>query len=407
MKYLIYCRKSSEEEERQALSIESQLQELREYASRQGLRVIREFIESKSAKTPGRVIFNQMLIAIENGEADGILAWQPDRLSRNSVDGGKIIYLIDQGIIQDLKFTSYYYENTPHGKFNLSIAFGFSKMYVDRLSEDVKRGIREKIRRGEFPGKAPYGYFNHPKTRKIEGDPKNFEFIKSLLERFAEGEISQAQIREEIYQASFRTRSGNKPHFGAIIHMLSNPFYYGVFRLKEELYQGSHQAMISKGTLDKIQRRLERNPQKINFHNHKNASKDFYFQGLASCGFCGYAITKEWHKKKSGKVFKYFRCSRKSKTCTKKVINENDLTQVLKRGGAQKELESAQEFECMFIQSMLKEIRPKTDEDGLFSSGLGEDVVYQMMDEAIAKEIAKSPNGFGIADAVMKQNFEE
>lgn len=88
-------------------------------------------------------------------------------------------------------------------------------------------------------------------------------------------------------------------------------------------------------------------------------------------------------------------------------LSENDLTQVLKRGGAQKELESAQEFESMFIQSMLKEIRPKTDEDGLFSSGLGEDVFYQMMDEAIAKEIAKSPNGFGIADAVMKQNFEE
>ena len=65
----------------------------------------------------------------------------------------------------------------------------------------------------------------------------------------------------------------------------------------------------------------------INFHNHKNETKDFYFQGLASCGFCGYAITKEWHKKKSGKVFKYYRCSRKSKTytCTEKAINEKDL----------------------------------------------------------------------------------
>ncbi|MEY3370113.1 MAG: hypothetical protein RLZZ361_783 [Cyanobacteriota bacterium] len=88
-------------------------------------------------------------------------------------------------------------------------------------------------------------------------------------------------------------------------------------------------------------------------------------------------------------------------------ISEKDITKVLKRGDGHKELESAQEFESLFIQSMLKEIRPKTDEDGLFSSGLGEDVFYQMMDEAIAKEIAKSPNGFGIADAVMKQNFEE
>jgi site-specific DNA recombinase len=327
MKYFIYCRKSSEEEERQALSIESQLQELREYASKQGLNVVREYIESKSAKKPGREIFNKLLLEIEAGEADGILAWQPDRLSRNSVDGGKIIYLIDQGIIKDLKFPSYYFENTPHGKFNLSIAFGFSKMYVDRLSEDVKRGIREKIRRGEFPGKATLGYYNHPKTRKIEPNPTHFKFIKSLLERFAEGEISQTQIREEMYQAGFRTRNGNKPSFFSISHMLKNPFYYGVFRLKEELYQGTHQAMISKNTFDKIQKRLEKNPKKVNFHNHRNEEKEFYFQGLASCGFCGYAITKEWHKKKSGKVFKYYRCSRKSKTCTckEKAINEKDL----------------------------------------------------------------------------------
>ena len=87
MKYFIYCRKSSEEEERQALSIESQLQELREYAEQKGLMVVKEFIESRSAKKPGRPIFNQMLEAIERCEADGILAWQPDRLSRNSVDG--------------------------------------------------------------------------------------------------------------------------------------------------------------------------------------------------------------------------------------------------------------------------------------------------------------------------------
>ena len=327
MKYLIYCRKSSEEEERQALSIESQLQELREYASQQGLTIVNEYIESKSAKKPGREVFNKLLLEIETGEADGILTWQPDRLSRNSVDGGKIIYLIDEGIIKDLKFPSYYFENTPHGKFNLSIAFGFSKMYVDRLSEDVKRGIREKIRRGEFPGKAPLGYYNHPKKRTVEINPESFSLVKNILERFADGEITQTQIRNELYEKGFKTRTGNKPNFFGISDMLKNPFYYGVFRLKGELYEGSHQAMISKDTFNKIQRRLEKNPKKINFHNNRNEEKEFYFQGLASCGFCGYAITKEWHKKKSGKVFKYYRCSRKSKTCTckERAVNEKDL----------------------------------------------------------------------------------
>lgn len=86
-------------------------------------------------------------------------------------------------------------------------------------------------------------------------------------------------------------------------------------------------------------------------------------------------------------------------------LKENDFTQVLNKRGADKELESAQEFESMFIQSMLKEIRPVRDEESLFGGGLGEDMFYQMMDEAIAKEISKSSNNFGIAESVMKQNF--
>lgn len=168
MNYFIYARKSTDSEDRQVLSIDAQLNELREFAERQGLKIVREFIESKSAKTPGREIFNQMLVALENGEADGIISWQPDRLSRNSIDGGKVIYLIDQNIIQDLKFPTYLFDKSPHGKFNLSLAFGFSKLYVDNLSQNVKRGIREKLRRGEFPGPAPLGYINNLKIKTIE-----------------------------------------------------------------------------------------------------------------------------------------------------------------------------------------------------------------------------------------------
>lgn len=177
MKYFIYCRKSSEEEERQALSIESQLIELREFAQKEALTVVREHTESKSAKTLGRPLFEEMIKAIENGEADGIIAWAPDRISRNSVDGGRIIYLVDQGIIKDLKFPTYIFDSSPHGKFNLSIAFGQAKLYTDAMIENIMRGIRQKIRKGEYPGMAPYGYFNHHKTRTIEPDPETYLLI--------------------------------------------------------------------------------------------------------------------------------------------------------------------------------------------------------------------------------------
>ena len=94
IKYFIYCRKSSEDEERQVLSIEAQLAGLREFAKQNNLFVVKEFCESKTAKEPGREVFNSMLLEIEKGNASGILAWNPDRLARNSVDGGRVIYLM-------------------------------------------------------------------------------------------------------------------------------------------------------------------------------------------------------------------------------------------------------------------------------------------------------------------------
>src|SRR3989338_7509185 len=128
---------------KQILSIEAQIIELRIFAEREKIEIVEEFIEAMTAKEPGRPIFNRMLERIEKREAQGILSWHPDRLARNSVDGGRIIYLIDTGIIQFLKFPTFWFEATPQGKFMLNIAFGQSKYFVDNLSENTKRGIRQ------------------------------------------------------------------------------------------------------------------------------------------------------------------------------------------------------------------------------------------------------------------------
>jgi len=158
IRYFIYIRKSTDEEDRQVLSLEAQEIELKEFARKEKLEIVGIFKESQTAKEPGRPIFNDMLSRIEKGEANGILAWHPDRLARNSVDGGKIIYFIDSGKIQLLKFPTFWFEPTPQGKFMLNIAFGQSKYFVDNLSENTKRGLRQKLRRGELPGYAPLGY---------------------------------------------------------------------------------------------------------------------------------------------------------------------------------------------------------------------------------------------------------
>src|SRR3989344_8065745 len=120
-KCVLYARKSTEEDDQQIMSIEAQLFELREYAQRERIEVVKVFTEAKSAKKPGRDQFAKMIGYIESSsESLGILSWHPDRLARHSVDGGKIIYLVDTGIILEMKFPTFWFDPTPQGKFMLS-----------------------------------------------------------------------------------------------------------------------------------------------------------------------------------------------------------------------------------------------------------------------------------------------
>src|SRR5581483_6860653 len=104
---------------------------LRELAHSLQLEVVGELLESQTAKRPGRPVFNEMLDRIERGEANGILAWHPDRLSRNSIDTGRIIWLVDTNVITSLRFPTTSFEPNANGKFNLSVMFSQSKYYID------------------------------------------------------------------------------------------------------------------------------------------------------------------------------------------------------------------------------------------------------------------------------------
>src|SRR3989338_975748 len=329
IKYFIYCRKSSEDEERQILSIEAQLAELREFAKQNNLFIVREFTESKTAKEPGREIFNQMLSEIEKGNAEGILAWNPDRLARNSVDGGRVIYLVDTLKIKSLKFPTFWFEATPQGKFMLSVAFGQAKYYTDNLRENILRGIRQKIRRGELSAKAPLGYFNEPRLRTIEPDKKTFNKVKEILRAFATGEYTLTKIQGKMFSLGLVSKTGKSLHLASIVHVLKNPFYYVHFQYRGEVHQGSHKPMISKKLFDRVQEALIMNgkPRK------KRGPKNFLFLNFAVCGECGYTITAERKIKKSGKKYHYYHCTFKSKTqkCSQtRFLREEILTEQVK-----------------------------------------------------------------------------
>jgi len=329
-KFFLYARKSTDVEDKQIFSIEAQLIELRAFAKQEKLEVIEELVEKQSAKIPGRAIFNAMLNRIEKGEANGIVCWNPDRLARNSVDGGRIIYLLDCGRIVALKFPTFWYENTAQGKFMLNIAFGQSKYYIDSLSENVKRGLRQKVRRGGYPGIAPVGYINDPRTKTVAVDRNKSVVIRKAFELYAQNSSRLEDISNFLAQQGITTSGNKKLHRDRISFILSNPFYYGHFRYAGEVHEGRHQPVISKKTFDQVQEILKQRGKPMKAEWEPQALCE-----LLKCGTCGMSITGEYKvkKQKNGNVheYVYYHCSKRSKTikCPEPCIRQEELDKQL------------------------------------------------------------------------------
>ncbi|MEX2411712.1 MAG: recombinase family protein, partial [Candidatus Paceibacterota bacterium] len=323
-KYFLYTRKSTEDDNKQVMSIEAQLVELREFARRENLEIVREFQESKSAKTPGRPVFKKMMEQIEKEKSIGILAWHPDRLARNSVDGGKIIYLIDQETISSLCFPTFWFEPTPQGLFMLQVAFGQSKYYSDNLSQNTKRGMRQKLRRGEWLTKAPLGYVNNPKTRNIEPHPVYSKVIVKAFRKYTKGTHTYESLAEFLVQHNLTTRNGTPLGKASIKRMLTNRAYLGFVKYKDEWYEGSFEPILSSKLFEAVQDVLEdvEKPQ-----GRKRKRHTFHFTGIFRCGECGSMITAQWATGKSGHRYRYYRCTKKNGACSQSYLQEGDLVE--------------------------------------------------------------------------------
>lgn len=311
MRYFMYCRKSSEAEDRQVASIESQLTTLkRSFAEKLDIEIVHVYEEAYSAKAPGRPIFNEMVAEIEKGKAQGIIAWAPDRLARNSVDGGRIIYLLDTGAIKDLKFSTYTFENGSQGKFMLQIMFGQSKYYSDALSENVRRGIRTKLEKGWRSGKAPLGYRNDAVTRTIVPDPERLPLIRAMFDLLLSGKCPKRIWEIARNEWGFRTprtkRMGGKPiALSMVYRILNNPFYAGFFVWQGQTYQGAHAPLVTMDEYERVKTILRRPEKPRPHHRH------FAFTGIIRCGECGLLVTAEEKTNRYGSRYTYYHCTRR------------------------------------------------------------------------------------------------
>jgi len=299
VKYFLYARKSTESEDRQVLSIESQIDELKKIAEREELEIVEVLSESRSAKELGRPIFNKMVERISKGEAAGILCWKLDRLARNFIDGGVIIQLLQTGVIQHIRaFEKSYYPQD--NVLLMSVEFGMANQFSRDLAVDVTRGMRKKAEMGWYPVQPPIGYLNSKIKGKgnndIYKDPERYDIVRKMWDLMLTGTYSPPKILKIVSDdLGLRTRQGKKMSNSNIHCLFRNTFYYGTFewpRGSGNWYRGSHEPMITQEEYDKVQFILGSKGRP------RSKKHVFDFLGMMVCGECGASITADEHYKR-------------------------------------------------------------------------------------------------------------
>ena len=331
VKYCLYARKSTESEERQVLSIDSQIKEMLQLSEREGLEIVAMKRESHSAKETGqRPVFNEIIEEIRAGKYNGILTWAPDRISRNAGDLGKIVDLMDSGGLQEIRTYSQSFRNNPNEKFLLMILGSQAKLENDNRGINVKRGLRTRVEMGLWPGVAPTGYLNQKhmdKKCQVVLDPDRAPVVKRMFEKVAYEKWSGRRVYHWLrFDLNFQT-IGNKPiSCGNLYRLLINPFYYGVFEYPKKSgnwYQGKHEPLISKELFDMAQAQLKRD-------SIVRQSHEFAFTKLITCGLCGstFSAEEKYKQLKDGTVAKYiyYGCGRaRDHHCKNVYLREEEL----------------------------------------------------------------------------------
>ena len=338
LRYFVYARKSSEDEDRQVLSLDSQEKTLKELADRSGLAIKEIFRESHSAKAPDqRPIFAEMIKAIKRGEADGIICWKLDRLARNPDEAGRIIGMLQRKEILHIKTQEkdYYPEDNSLLSY---LEFGIANQYIRDLSNNVKRGLKTKLEMGWYPSRAPLGYLNSIAREKgnndIIPDPDRFNQVKQMWAMMIAGTHSVSEIHAiatDKWKLTTREtkRVTAKPlALSMMYRIFMSPFYYGWFEYPKDSgkwFKGKHTPMVTEEEFNEVQKRLGRYAGKPKSQTH-----EFAYAGIMTCGNCSAAVTAEekWKRYKNGSshCYIYYHCTkRKDKNCPEQYIEEKDL----------------------------------------------------------------------------------
>ena len=334
LRYVLYARKSSEDEGSQVRTHKDQIKHCTKLAESKGLNVVATFKESKSAKkSNNRPIFNQILEDIRNKKYDAILAYAPDRLSRNMLEGGLLINMLDEGTIKDLQFPTLLFSNDASGKLTLGIMFSISKHFSDDLSTKVQKGVSGNLEEGKSGGQPKWGY-DRDEQDGLYRPNDWFDVVQEAWYMRARGATNKTvldYLLEKDYHRMTKITRKNKfskkipPTEKSVGQMFRDPFYYGVLVQTEQTidiprFHLDFVPMIDEETYNQVQA--------LTYTRKRDTSskKRLEFKPLARMVYCGVCNSDRWMlagKNKPGgsdhHVLSY-RCDNKECTRTVKSI---------------------------------------------------------------------------------------
>ena len=311
--YFSYTRVSTVRQGQTGTSLAEQREAIWRYAERWRLNIVREFEETETAAKSGRPVFLQMLSALKQRKADGVIIHKIDRSARNLRDWSELGEMIDGGI--EVHFANEQLDlDSRGGRLSADIQAVVAADFIRNLRQEVRKGFYGRIKQGLYPMPAPAGYIDCGPGQPKAIDPIHGPLIRKTFELYATGRWGINRLVDEMSSLGLRNRNGRKITRNGMSHLLHNHFYTGLIKIKKsaELFEGQHQPIVSRQLFDKVQLVLAGK-------NVKGTLKhDFPFQRLLRCASCENLLIAETHK-----GYVYYRCQ--TRTCDQKSIREEML----------------------------------------------------------------------------------
>ena len=321
MTAVIYARYSSDNQREE--SIEGQIRECTAYAEKNGITVVKHYIDrALSAKTDNRPDFQQMIKDSEKRLFDIVLVWKLDRFARNRYDSAHYEYQLERNHVKLVSATEPI-SDSPAGIMVKSMLTGMAEYYSAELSEKVVRGMTENVLKGKYNGGTiPIG-FKVDEEKFFQVDPLKAPFVVEAFQRYNDG-ATMKELMNWLNDSGVTTNRNQKFTYNSVQKLLTNKRYIGENHFKDIVMPDSIPAIVDKDLFEEVQQKIKKNSRAPARHK---AEDDYLLTTKLFCGMCGAMMFGECGTGRNKVVHHYYKCAtaKRFKTCKKKTVRKEWL----------------------------------------------------------------------------------